>query len=138
MNDLPKIFGEEQIGSKERWNGLPSTRALVLLFSIVFFAIRAAIAAQTGASVPVPVRDPLAIQRLNLALAALGGAQNVSRMDSCVEEATRTSRNHFVNRGVCVHTSMSAALSASTAPLHAPTVGTPTVVHFGASLTHIS
>jgi len=97
MNDLPKIFGEEQVGSKDRWNGLPSSTralALVLLFSIVFFAACAAIAAQTGASVSVPVRDPLAIQRLNLALTALGGSQNVSQMDSCIAEATRTSRNH--------------------------------------------
>ena len=33
---------------------------------------------------------------------------------------------------------MSAAFSASTAPLQAPTVAAPTLVHFGELLTHIS
>ena len=33
---------------------------------------------------------------------------------------------------------MSAALSASSVPLHAPTVATPTEVQLGTALTHIS
>jgi hypothetical protein len=40
------------------------------------------------------LRDPAAVQQISRGLVALGGAQNVGRMDSCVEEATRTSGDH--------------------------------------------
>ncbi len=49
-----------------------------------------------------------------------------------------TSRSHFVNSGTWKMRIMSAALSASSVPLHLPIVGTPTLVQPGMALTHIS
>ena len=43
-----------------------------------------------------------------------------------------------VNNGMCSVTSRSAALSASTVPLQAPTVSIPTRCQLGTWLTHIS
>ena len=52
--------------------------------------------------------------------------------------ASRASLSQRVNSGMCRHTSMSAALMASSVPLQRPTVSTPTLVHDGMALTHIS
>src|SRR5437773_7345736 len=52
--------------------------------------------------------------------------------------ASRASLSQRVNKGRCRHTSMSADLIASSVPLQRPTVSTPTLVHDGMALTHIS
>ena len=49
-----------------------------------------------------------------------------------------TSRSHLENSGTWKIRIMSAAHSASSVPLHLPMVGTPTLVHPGMALTHIS
>ena len=88
-------------GSMDITSSLSIVRILVwrLVLAALISAdwmISGPIAAQTVAQTPaqVLVRDPLAIQRLTLVLTALGGLQNIGRMDSCVEEATRTSFNY--------------------------------------------
>ena len=52
--------------------------------------------------------------------------------------ASRASFSQRVNSGICRQTSMSADLIASSVPLQRPMVSTPTLVHDGMALTHIS
>jgi hypothetical protein len=52
--------------------------------------------------------------------------------------ASRASLSQRVNSGMCRQTSMSADLIASSVPLQRPMVSTPTLVHDGMALTHIS
>ena len=61
-----------------------------------------------------------------------------STIISTLVPASRTCLSHLVNSGMCRQTSMSAACSASSVPLQAPTVATPTEVQLGTALTHIS
>ena len=49
-----------------------------------------------------------------------------------------TCLSHFVKSGTWKITTMSAALTASSVPLHLPMVGTPTLVHEGSEFTHSS
>jgi len=46
--------------------------------------------------------------------------------------------SHLVKSGTWNTTTMSAALTASSVPLHWPIVGTPTLVHEGSALTQSS
>ena len=52
--------------------------------------------------------------------------------------ADLTSASHLVKRGMCRQIKRSIALSASTVPLHRPTVATPTRSQEGTAFTHIS